>query len=367
MPKQNSTRERQAAHFPAFETDLPKEVNHSLAPFKALIKRLSEAYGPSGSEERVRELVRDEVKEFVDQVRVDAFGNLIAQRRGNGGQRKKIMVSAHLDEIGLMVSFMDARGFARFGSLGAVKPLTLLGARVQFENGVQGVIGREEKNASRMSPAPYTEIEPDNLFIDVGASSAENATVRVGDAACFVREFFDAGNFLVGKALNNRAGCAILVETLKQLKKSPHDLSFVFTVQQQVGARGAGAAAYALQPDVAFVVDAVAAGDIPGGARNGIALGKGPAVKFQDEGSLTNANARQILINAAREAHVVYQLDVTPRAGGDTLPIQAAREGVPTAALALPMRYLNTPSEMIQYDDAQAVVRVLVGLLSRPI
>lgn len=361
MAKQNSLRERQTAHFPAFEPELAREVNPSLAPFKLLTKRLSEAFGPSGSEERVRELVRDEIKEFVDQVRVDAFGNLIAQRRGSGGHRKKIMLSAHLDEIGLMVSFIDARGFARFGMLGAVKPLTLLGARVQFENGAQGVIGRQEKNASR------TEIEPEHLFMDVGAASAENLQVRVGDSACFAREFLDAGKFLVGKALNNRAGCAVLIETLRQLKKSPHDISFVFTVQQQVGARGAGPAAYTLQPDFAFVVDAAAAGDTPGAAANGIALGKGPAVKFQDEGSLTSANARQILINAAREAHVAYQLDVTPRAGGDTLPIQAAREGVPTAALALPMRYLNTPSEMIHYEDAQASVRVLLTLLSKAV
>jgi endoglucanase len=305
--------------------------------------------------------VRNEIKGLVDQVRVDALGNLIAQRRGSGGHRKKVMLSAHLDEIGLMVSFLDARGFARFGTLGAVKPLTLVGARVQFENGTLGVIGREEKDASR------TEVDPERLFIDVGATSPENAPVRVGDSACFAREFFDGGDYIIGKALNNRIGCAALIETARQLKKSPHDLFIVFTVQRQVGARGAGSAAYAIQPDLAVVLDAAGATDVPGAGTNGIGLGKGPAVKFQDEGAIISAPARQLLLQAARDLRVPHQVDVSPRPAGDSLPIQAAREGVPTGALAIPIRYLNTPSEMVHHADAQNAVKILVGLSSRPL
>lgn len=358
MARQNSARERQAAHFPAFDAAAPAEPGSALAPFQSLVKRLSEAYGPSGSEEGVREMVRQEIKGFVDQVRVDALGNLTAQRRGTGSHRQKIMLSAHLDEIGVMVTFIDSRGFARFGTLGPVKPLTLLGAPVQFANGTLGVIGREEKNASR------NELDMDSLFIDLGVSAVEPPAVRVGDSAGFVREFFDTSDCMVGKALNDRVGCAILIETLRQLKKSPYDLSFVFTIQQKIGGRGAGAAAFSLQPDVAFVIDAAAASDIPGAQANGITLGKGPAIKFQDEGALTTSSARQMLLNAAREARVPYQLDVTPRAGGDSLPIQAAREGVPTAALAVPMRYLNTPSEMVRHDDIQDAIKLLGNLLS---
>lgn len=358
MARQNSTRERQATHFPAFENNAAVETNGALAPYKALVKRLSEAYGPSGSEERVRDLVRNEIKGFVDQVRVDAMGNLIAHRRGSRGQAKKIMLSAHLDEVGVMVTFIDARGFARFSSLGAVKPLTLLGARVRFENGTEGVIGREEKNAA------HTEIALDSLFIDVGAAVEK---IQVGDTANFVSEFVDPDGFLVGKGLNGRVGCAILIETLRQVKKSPHEIFCVFTVQQQVGARGAGAAAYAIQPDLAIVLDAAAAGDFPGAALTEIALGKGPAIKFQDEGALTSSGARQTLLRAAREAHVPYQLDVTPRAAGDSLPIQAARQGVPTGVLAVPMRYRNTSSEMIHYDDAQQAIQLLLNLLNKPL
>lgn len=358
MAKQTLARERNAAHFPAFEPEAPTELVPAYSRFNGLVKRLSEAFGPSGSEHLVRDLVRDEIKGFVDQVRVDALGNLIASRRGTGNRRKKIMLSAHLDEIGVMVTFIDLRGFARFSALGAVKPLTLLGARVRFENGTIGIIGRHEQNASR------TEIDPNNLYIDVGAT-AEHTPIQVGDAACFVGEFHDAGQALIGKALNDRLGCAILIETLRQLKKSPHDLFFVFTVQSQVGARGAGAAAFAIQPDLAFVLDAAAAGDVPGSTPHGLALGKGPAIKFQDEGALTNSTARQTLINLAREHRLPYQPDVSPRTAGDSLPIQAVREGVPTGALALPIRNLNTPSELANLSDAETTIKLLLALATK--
>lgn len=361
MARQSNPRERQTAHFPAFEGAAPNEPIVPLAPFQALLKRLSECYGPPGSEEQIRDLVREEIKSFVDQVRVDALGNLIAQRRGTGSHRKKIMLAAHLDELGVMVSFLDGRGFARFGALGHVKALTLLGARVRFENGAVGIIGREENHA------PANEIEMDKLFLDTGAASAESSPVRIGDTACFIREFAQANDFLIGKALDDRAGCAVLIETLRQLRKSPHDLFVVFTVQQKVGARGAGTSAFAIQPDAAFVIDTATTNDTPGAASGGIALGKGPAIKFQDEGALTSASARQMLLAAAREARVATQLDVKPRSNGDSMPIQAANEGVPTAALALPIRYHNTPSEMIHQVDAENAVKMLLSLLSKPI
>lgn len=361
MTRQNSARERQTTHFPAFETDAPIDHAASLDPFQALVKRLSECYGPSGSEEQIRDLVRDEIKNFVDQVRVDALGNLIAQRRGSGSHRKKIMLAAHLDELGLMATFIDGRGFCRFGALGHVKPLTLLGARVRFGNGTMGVIGCEANHAAS------DEIDMDALFLDLGVTASSSPSVQIGDSACFVREFVETGDLLVGKALDDRAGCAVLVETLRQLRKSPHDLYFAFTVQQKVGARGAGAAAFAIQPDAAFVVDTATTNDTPGAASGGVALSQGPVIKIRDQGALTSPSARQMLQHAAREAHVSIQLDVKPRSNGDSMPIQASRQGVPTAALALPIRHHNTTSEMIHRADAENTVKLLLALLSKPI
>lgn len=359
MPRLPKTRTNDDTHFPSFEltaTKLSAQVStNGYSPLLALVTRLSEMYGPSGSEERVRDLVRDEIKGYVDQVRVDAMGNLIAWRRGNGSTRKKVMLTAHLDEIGVMITHIDAQGFCRFGSLGSVKPLTLLGQRVQFANGAFGVLGREEQDASR------DEIELDSMFIDVSAAG----TVQVGDAACFYREFRSAGNFLIGKALDDRIGCAVLIETARQLKKTTHDLYFVFTVQEEVGARGAQVAAFSIQPEIAFAVDATHTGDMPGAEPLPLALGKGPAIKVKDAGMVTNSTARQLLINAARDAHVTYQLEVMPKLTTDAMSVQAAREGVPTGVLSIPMRYMHTPSEMVYLEDAQNSIRVLTTVLSK--
>lgn len=361
MARQTNSRERQTTHFPAFEAKAPVDPVVSLPPFESLLKRLSESDGPSGSEERVRDLVRDEIKSLVDQVRVDAFGNLIAHRRGTGSHRKKIMLAAHLDEPGVMVTFIDGRGFCRFGALGHVQPVTLPGTRVRFENGAVGVIGREGNRAAA------NEVDMDALFIDLGAPASGASTVRVGDSACLARDFAAVGDFLIGKALDGRAGCAVLIEMLRQLRKSPHDLFVAFTVQHQVGARGAGAAAYVIQPDAAFVIDTASANDTPGTSSRGIALGKGPAIKFQDQGALTSSSARQMLQDTARQARIPIQLDVRPRGDGDTMPIQASHQGVPTAALALPIRYHNTASEMIHRADGEEAVKLLLALLSKPI
>jgi endoglucanase len=366
MARQNS-RSREGTHFPAFDLGAPT-LNFALeqssgprAPIFGLLKRLSEAYGPPGSEESVRGLVRDEVKGIVDQVRIDALGNLIAVRRGSGSSRKKILLAANMDEPGFMVTFIDARGYARFGVLGAVKPLTLLGARCQFANGTVGVFGREEKGAAA------NEILLDKMFIDVGAGSAAAVPIQVGDTACLARELVEVGENYVGKALAGRTGCAVLIETLRAVKKSPHDIACVFTVQSQLGARGAGTAAYSIQPELAVVVEAAPAHDTPGAGPLTFALGNGPGIKLKDKSMISSPSVRQSLLHAARQARVPFQLQVTPQLDGDGTMIQAARDGVPTGALSVPLRYMNSASEMIHSQDLQNAVRILVQLLGKPI
>jgi putative aminopeptidase FrvX len=363
MARKETTRVRESAHFPAFDLSAPppplaEAHGTALAPFPALVKRLSNACGPSGSEENVRERVRAEIKGLADQVRVDALGNLIAVHKGSGNGRKKIMLTAPLDEIGVMVTFLDSRGFARVGMLGAVNPSTLPGTRAQFENGTIGVFGRETRAAAR------AESDASALFLDVGATSAENAPVRVGDAACLVGAFRVSGSALLGKALGGRTSCAVLIETLRRLKKAAHDVYCVFTVQHQLGARGAGAAAYAIQPDYAFVLEPTPALDVPNGGEASIALGKGPAILVQDDKMIASAAARHILMQAARGAHIPYQMQVHAYAGGDGAPIQATREGIVTAALALPTRYLHTSSEMVDPRDAENAIELVLSVLA---
>jgi len=364
MARQNVTSTRQATHFPAFDSNGSNGTEHApvpgMTPFKALVKRLSEAHGVAGSEESVRDLVRDQVKGYVDQVRTDSLGNLIAHRRGTGAARKKLMLTAHLDETGLIVTFVDSAGFARVGLLGKVKASSLPGTRCRFANGEQGVIGKQDKG----SKPGETDVE--SLFVDIVAAS-EGSTVQVGDTATLDSTFLDGADYLVGKAFEGRLGCAILIELLKNLKKTPHDLYCVFTVQETVGARGAGTAAYAIQPDLAVVVQGIEARDVPGSKHSGVELGKGPAIHYKDQTLISSPLARQALVSAAREAHVPYQLQVSPRGSGDGAIIQAAREGVPTGALGVPMRYLYTASETVSYADVTGALQVLTNLVQKPI
>ncbi len=347
-------------HFPALDTD--EAQTQGMHPFKALIKRITEVYGPSGYEQTVRELIREEIKGLVDEVRVDALGNLIARKKGTSPTpRKKIMLAAHMDEIGVMVTHVDEKGFLRFAPIGGVYPINLNGSRCRFANGVTGVFGRETKNGSP------TEIKLDKLFIDVGATGKDDAPVGVGDAASFWRDFADLGDRLVAKAMDDRIACAVLIETLKQLKKSPHDVYFVFTVQEEVGLRGAITAAYGVQPDLAIAVDVTGAGDTPEANPMAVALGKGPAVKVKDSGMLAHPAVKALLIEAAQDIKAPYQLEVLVGGTTDAMAMQTSREGVPAGCLSIPTRYVHSPSEMVDFNDVQNAVRVLVTVLGKTI
>jgi tetrahedral aminopeptidase len=349
-----------STHFPSFDNgDDPKSA---LPPFKALIRQLTEAYGPSGHEHHIREIIREEIKGVVDDVRVDVLGNLIAHKKGNGAtSRKKIMLAAHMDEIGVMATHVDEKGFVRFASLGGVMPNTLVGHRCRFENGVIGTFGQEKKDSSRF------EVRMDKMFIDVGATDAKGVSVGVGDAAGFWREFADLGNRLISKAMDDRIGCAVLIQVLRDLKKSPHEIFAVFTVQEEVGVRGATTSAYGVQPDVAIAIDVTDTGDTPESNTMAVALGKGPAIKVKDSGMLAHVGVKNALVQTAQENKIPYQLEVLVGGSTDAMAIQVSREGVPAGVISIPTRYVHTPSEMVDYDDVINSVRLLVGFLSKPI
>jgi tetrahedral aminopeptidase len=350
---------KKTAHFPTFENgDEPQKLH----PLKELAKQLTEIYGPSGYESRIRDFIREQIKNLVDEMRVDALGNLIARKRGVGtAPRKKIMLAAHMDEIGVMVTHVDEKGFVRFAPLGGVYPLTLFGQRCLFENGAIGVFGRERKDAKP------TEIKMDQLFIDVGAHDAAGSPVQVGDAAGFWREFVDLGDRIVGKAMDDRIGCAVMIETMRELRKSPHDIYFVFTVQEEVGVRGATTSAYGVQPDIALAIDVTDTGDTPEANTMAMALGKGPAIKVKDAGMLAHVGLKNLLVTTAQEAKLPYQLEVLTAGSTDAMAMQVTREGIPTGVVSIPERYVHTPSEMIDFGDMQNAVKLLLAFLSKPI
>jgi endoglucanase len=347
-------------HFPLLDNADPK--SNGMHPLKQLTRRITEAYGPSGYEQGVRDLIRDEIKGFADEVRVDALGNLIARKKGTGPTpRKKVMLAAHMDEIGVIVTHIDEKGFARFAPIGGVYPLTLFGQRCRFANGVVGVFGREVKDASA------TEVTLNKLFIDVGATSKDDVPVSVGDPAGFWRDFSDLGSRIVSKAMDDRIGCVVLIEVLRQLKKSPHDVYFVFTVQEEVGLRGATTSAYGVQPDLAIAVDVTGTGDTPEANTMAVQLGKGPAVKVKDAGMLAHPAVKNLLAETAREAKIPYQFEVLTGGTTDAMAMQTTREGVPAGCLSVPTRYVHTPSEMIDFNDLQNSIKLLVAVLGKQI
>ncbi len=327
---------------------------------KDLIKKLTEAYGPSGYEQSIRELIRAEIDDLVDQVDVNRLGSLMALRLGSGNGQK-VMVAAHMDEIGVMVTHIDDKGFLRFAPIGGLNPITLVGGRVVFGDGTLGVIGVEKREDRNKVPTL------EQLYIDVGARDKASCRVKVGDAAGFTRPFEDLGGRLVAKTMDDRIGCAILIETMRQLKKSPHDIYFVFSTQEEMTLAGAQTAAYQIAPDIALAVDVTGVGDTPEAPKMAVALGKGPAIKVQDAGMVAHHGVKELMIKRAEEKRLPYQLEVLLGGTTDAMAIQPTREGVPSGCLSVPCRYIHTPSEMVDYEDVLNSVRLLLAILTRPI
>lgn len=326
---------------------------------KDLIKRLTEAYGPSGHEEPIRELIRAEVEPLADEVRLDALGNLIALKHGSGGG-KRVMLAAHMDEIGLIVSYVDEKGFLRAQPIGGVDVMTLVGGRVRFVDGALGVIAPEKRKEFQKEP------DLSKLYIDVGATGRDEAKDRLGQAVGFVRPFADLGRRIVAKALDDRIGCAVLIQVLRQVEDPPHDVSVVFSVQEEVGLRGARTSAYGLEPEVGIAVDITAAADTPEAKKLAMKLGAGPCIKIMDAGMLSHPGVKNLLIDTAETQGIPYQLEVLDRGTTDAAAMQLARSGVPSGCVSIACRYYHTPSEMVDLTDVENTVKLLLAVLETP-
>jgi endoglucanase len=323
---------------------------------KELIRKLTETYGPSGAEDRIRAVIRTEVEPLADELRVDALGSLIV-RKGSG-KGKRIALAAHMDEIGVMVTYVDEKGFARFTRVGGVGPITCVGSRVTFADGTVGVVDVEEKRTN-VSKIPKFE----QLYIDVGATSRDDCPVDVGDVGVFVRPFVSQGTRLISKAMDDRIGCAVLIETLRRLKSTSHDLYFVFSVQEEVGVRGARTSAYGIDPDLAIAVDVTTTGDKPESHPMAVELGKGPAIKVQDGGMIAHPEVKDLMVQQAKKAKIPYQLEVLVGGSTDASAMQLTRAGVPAGCISIPCRHVHTPSEMVDERDVENSVKLLLEVL----
>lgn len=322
-----------------------------------LLKRLLETFGPSGHEETIREVIKEEIKDYADEIKVDALGNLIAIKRGNG---KKIMVASHMDEIGIMVTNIDENGFLRFTNIGGVSPSISLYQRVMFADGTMGVVGMEELDDMK-------DLALDKMFIDIGASSKEEAMkkVNIGDVACFYAPFVQDGDYIMAKSMDDRIGCYVAIEALKALKDCPNEVYFVFTVQEEVGLRGAKTAAYGIDPDMGIAIDVTATGDTPKAKPMDVKMGKGTAIKIKDNSVLAHPTVKNLMIETAKENNIPYQLEILEFGGTDSGAIHLTKSGVPSGVISVPCRYVHSPSEMVSVKDVESSIELLVKVLQK--
>ncbi len=331
---------------------------------KELLKRLTDTFSTSGNEAAIRSVILDAVRDVADDCRVDALGNLIVRKgqsvNGTDGA-KRIMIAAHMDEIGLMVTHVDDKGFVRFTGIGGVYPRNLPGGRVRFANGRTGVIGLEQTDHDPGVP-PL-----DRMFIDVGASNKKGCPVKVGDVAAFERPFLDLGDRVAAKSMDDRVGCAVAIEALMRVKKTPHELYFVFTTQEEVGTRGAQTSAYGIDPDLGFSVDVTSWGDTPGKKDISVSLGSGPAIKIRDGGMISDPRIVEWMTRAADKARIPYQREVLLSGTTDARAMQLVRAGIPVGCISIPCRYVHSPSEMVDMRDVENAVKLVVELVSAPV
>lgn len=335
-----------------------------------LLRKLSNAHGVSGSEGSLHAIIRKELKGCVDEIRQDTMGNLIAVKKGN---RFRVMIAAHLDEIGLMVKFIDEKGFIRFVALGGWYAPTLYNQRVVLhgtKGPCYGVIGGKPPHMMDEEERKKG-VKTDDMFIDIGASNreeAENLGVIVGTPVTIDREFAQlANNRVTGKAFDNRAGVAVLIKTLQQVK-SPFTICGVFTVQEEVGLKGARTSAYALDPDIAIATDVTIPGDHPGIDMKDAAveMGKGPVITIVDSsgrGLIAHRAVVDWLKGVAESHRIPVQLEVGSGGTTDATAIHLTKGGIPSTTISIPSRYIHSPVEMLDLRDIDAAVELLVEAL----
>ena len=337
---------------------------------KDLLIKLSNAHGVSGSEGSVLGIVRKELKNQVDELHEDAMGNLIAVKSGNDF---KIMIAAHTDEIGLMVKSIDDKGFIRFVTLGGWYAPTLYNQRVILHgtNGrIPGVLGG--KPPHKMDEEERKKaVKTDDMFIDIGATSREDAEalgIEIGTPGTIDRDVVSLGNGrLTGKAFDNRVGVAMLVSVLKKVK-SPFTIYGVFTVQEEVGLKGAKTSAYTLNPDCAVATDVTIPGDHPGIDKNDvpIEMGKGPVITIVDSsgrGLIASRGMVEWLRKTAKASDIPVQVEVGSGGTTDATAIHLERGGIPSTTLSITTRYIHSPVEVVDPKDIEAGVQLLVEAL----
>lgn len=309
---------------------------------------INACHGPSGDESAVADMIESLAKPYADDIRRDVMGNLIVHKKGSG---PRIMFAAHMDSIGFIVSFMEEDGKLRFGRLGGLDPYACIYTPVRFKNGVKGVIAADED-------ADEKKLTLNDLYIDIGATSREEAEkqVKLGDTAIYAAPAIDLGDRISSPYLDNRICCVSLLMALEGLKETKNDVYFVFTVQEELGLRGAGPAAYGIDPKYGIAVDITVGDEKDVG---NCKLGDGAAIKVMDRSVICHPQMVKRLEALAKEKNIPATLDVLRAGGTDAGAIHTTRGGVYTGGISVPCRYTHSPVEMVEKKDVQATADLI--------
>ncbi len=326
---------------------------------KEILDRLYEVKSPSGFEKEMSRVIAEIAEDAGLECKNDALGNLIVHRKGSG---KKCLLDAHMDTIGFLATFIDEKGFVRFGSLGGFEVTDLHNVPVEFANGTQGVISYEKKTALK-------ERKISSMFIDIGAETEEEAKKYVlpGDAAVYAGGIRELPNGKISAPyLDNRLGVAIVLYTICSLKESEYDIYAAFTVQEEVGLRGAKTAAFGIDADFAIVVDVTDSCDTPGFDGFGeVKLSTGAAIKVMDRAAIAHPAIVSALCETAEKGNIKFTRDIITIGGTDAGSIHTSRNGVPTGGISVPVRYIHSPCEVADMADVISASELLIKSLEK--
>ncbi len=342
-----------------------------------LLKQLTELPGVPGREERVRDFIKDYGKDLFDDQQVDAMGNLICRKKpgkkpGRGHQSNKIMLACHIDEIGFYVRSIDEGGRLRLAAVGGFDTRTLFARRVlvQGKRDLVGVLSPTAKPAHMLTEEDRKKVpQVSDFFVDLMVDAKKvKQWVSVGDPVTLVQETVEIGDCLCGKAMDNRVATWVALRALEKVgKKSPHEILYVGTVQEEVGLRGATTSAFGVEPDIGVALDVTLACDLPGMSTEDqvTKLGEGAAIKLMDSSIICDRKLVDELIGVAKKKKIKHQIELLPRGGTDTAAIQRSRGGVRCVAISVPCRYVHTVVESVHKDDLQAAADLLAAWLTK--
>lgn len=335
-----------------------------------LLRKLVEAHGVPGQEDAIREIVRDEL-EGICELSVDLLGNLICLKRGSGAGKgssspKKLMLAAHMDEIGFMVKFIDDSGFLRIQPLGGWDPRQMASQRVYVharEGMLNGVLMASQKPKHMLTPEEANKaVQIENYFVDLGLSGEDaKKRVRPGDMVTMNRTYQRMGQLATCKCMDDRVAVYVMIEAMKAAKKHAVDVYGVATVQEEIGLRGAAASGWAIQPDICVAIDITLANDIPGIPEQDhiTRLGQGTAIKIMDSSLICHPKLVEHFRSLAEKHKIKHQMEVLPMGGTDAGGVQRLHGGIPAFTLSIPTRYVHTVNETVHVEDVDASVDLL--------